>query len=440
MAILSKDDSLVQPHLDKARHIKYWTRCLKTFLPHQYTGNDSNRMYLAYFIISALDLLGALKTVPSEQERQDHINWVYRCQHPNGGFRMWPGTDFGELSNESNAPYDPANIPGTYFALATLLIYGDDLSRVQREDCLKWLQRMQRPDGSFGETLVKGQIEGGSDSRLGFCAAGIRHILRGRTLGPITIDGETIGDIDLDGFVKCVQMSESFDGGIADEPFHEPQAGYTFCSLGALELIGRLNRPDSHDSGSPRAPVDPLRVLDWLVWRQTELTDPDAELDTDFHTSEAAPDHQHAEGKHITKGAMSPDGLPAKQSPEKTVGGSIFDLLVDGAGMNGRTNKVADTCYAFWAGASLHILEAPSLCDQSAIRRYLLGKTQHGVLGGFGKFPGDLPDLYHSYLGLAALSLAGSDELKPLDGGMCLSKEARERLPAIWRSWKVEVD
>ncbi|KAI7533298.1 geranylgeranyl transferase-like protein type i beta subunit [Hortaea werneckii] len=419
MAILSKDDSLVQPHLDKPRHIKYWTRCLKTFLPHQYTGNDSNRMYLAYFIISALDLLGALKTVPSEQERQDHINWVYRCQHPNGGFRMWPGTDFGELSNESNAPYDPANIPGTYFALATLLIYGDDLSRVQRKDCLKWLQRMQRSDGSFGETLVKGQIEGGSDSRLGFCAA---------------------GDIDLDGFVKCVQMSESFDGGIADEPFHEPQAGYTFCSLGALALIGRLNRPDSHDSGSPRAPVDPLRVLDWLVWRQTELTDPDAELDTDFHTSGAAPDHQHAEGKHITKGAMSPDGLPAKQSPEKTVGGSIFDLLVDGAGMNGRTNKVADTCYAFWAGASLHILEAPSLCDQSAIRRYLLGKTQHGVLGGFGKFPGDLPDLYHSYLGLAALSLAGSDELKPLDGGMCLSKETRERLPAIWRSWQVEVD
>ncbi|KAI7315749.1 hypothetical protein KC315_g10971, partial [Hortaea werneckii] len=103
MAILSKDDSLVQPHLDKARHIKYWTRCLKTFLPHQYTSNDSNRMYLAYFIISALDLLGALKTVPSEQERQDHINWVYRCQHPNGGFRMWPGTDFGKLSNESNA-------------------------------------------------------------------------------------------------------------------------------------------------------------------------------------------------------------------------------------------------------------------------------------------------------------------------------------------------
>lgn len=181
-------------------------------------------------------------------------------------------------------------------------------------------------------------------------------------------------------------------------------------------------------------------MLDWLVWRQTELTDPDAELATDFRTAEAAPNMQHAEGQHIGKDEKQrpADGVPAKQSPDKTVGGSIFDLLVDGAGMNGRTNKVADTCYAFWAGASLHILETPDLCDQSAVRRYLLGKTQHEVLGGFGKFPGDLPDLYHSYLGLAALSLAGSDQLKPLDGGMCLSVAARQRLPKIWEAWQVD--
>ena len=106
--------------------------------------------------------------------------------------------------------------------------------------------------------------------------------------------------------------------------------------------------------------------------------------------------------------------------------------------MNGRTNKVADTCYAFWVGASLDILKSSKLSDQSAVRCYLLGKTQHGVLGGFGKFPGDLPDLYHSYLGLAALSLAGSDQIKVLDGGMCLSKDARARLPKLWDAWAME--
>ena len=104
-------------------------------------------------------------------------------------------------------------------------------------------------------------------------------------------------------------------------------------------------------------------------------------------------------------------------------------------GMNGRTNKVADTCYAFWAGGSLHILAQPSLYDHNGIQRYLLEKTQHPVLGGFGKFPGDLPDLYHSYLGLAALSLAGGSGIKELDPGMCVSKEASTRLEGLWRAW-----
>ena len=60
-------------------------------------------------------------------------------------------------------------------------------------------------------------------------------------------------------------------------------------------------------------------------------------------------------------------------------------------------------------------------------------------MGGFSKFPGDKwADLYHSYLGLAALSLASTKEereedgVKELDPGMCVSVEVHGRLEAIW--------
>lgn len=181
---------------------------MKTFLPHQYTSNDSNRMYLAYFIVGALDLLDALNTVSTGSERRDHVNWIYRCQHPKGGFRMWPGTDFGERANEDNAQWDPANIPATYFALASLLILNDDFKRVRRKQCLVWLQQMQRNDGSFGETLVNGHIEGGNDPRFGYCATGIRHILRGNSTKTIHMDGQTVQDVDIDGFVRCVRAAQ----------------------------------------------------------------------------------------------------------------------------------------------------------------------------------------------------------------------------------------
>ncbi|KAK5133091.1 hypothetical protein LTR08_008201 [Meristemomyces frigidus] len=438
MAILTNSAVRVEPRLDKARHIKYWTRCLKTYLPHHYTGNDSNRMYLAYFIVAALDLLDALDTASTGPERKDHVNWIYRCQHPDGGFRMWPGTDFGERANETNAQWDPANVPGTYFALACLLILDDDFKRVKRKQCLRWLQKMQREDGSFGETLVRGQIEGGRDPRFAYCATGIRHMLRGESAGCISLNGQLVKDFDVDGLVRCVRAAEAFDGGIADEPFHEPHAGYTFCSLGAVALLGRLNTPDDRTTSNLNAPAAPQSVLGWLVSRQTEFTDPDSSLDTEFRKTGVAPNAQHAEGEHVSSSRGDATKQPIHQDPGESVGDSIFDLLVDGAGMNGRTNKVADTCYAFWVGASLDILKCSTLSDQSAVRCYLLGKTQHDVLGGFGKFPGDLPDLYHSYLGLAALSLAGSHQVKALDAGMCLSKNARRRLPKMWEAWAVE--
>ncbi|KAI4120567.1 MAG: hypothetical protein LQ347_007075 [Umbilicaria vellea] len=68
----------------------------------------------------------------------------------------------------------------------------------------------------------------------------------------------------------------------------------------------------------------------------------------------------------------------------------ISDEEIQWAGMNGRCNKPADTCYSFWAGGALAILKKIHLIDFNANRRYLLEKTQH-IIGGFGKMPGDPP-------------------------------------------------
>ncbi|KAK5112911.1 hypothetical protein LTR62_003733 [Meristemomyces frigidus] len=435
MAILSNSQASEEPRLDKPRHIKYWTRCLKTLLPHQYTGNDSNRLYLAFFIIGALDLLGALDSVPSAEERRDHINWIYHCQHPDGGFRMWPGTDFGPRATKDNALWDPANIPATYFALVTLLLLEDDFKRLRRRETLEWLPKMQRPDGSFGETLIDGQIEGGLDPRFGYCAAGIRYILRGLHTGPLALHGSKVNDMDVDSLVRCIRLAEAYDGGIADLGFHEPHAGYTFCSLGALAFIDRLEVSSQSNSTKPTGPSSPNAVIAWLAYRQTELTDPDAGIESEF----AMADHESEANAGVSKISKLQQRakVPAHQTAENSTGVTIFDLLVDGAGMSGRTNKVADTCYGFWVGASLHLMGQPGLYDHAALRRYLLGKTQHPILGGFGKFPGDVPDLLHGYLGLAALGLSGCDEVKELDANLCLSKDAHLRLPGLWESWQL---
>ena len=67
------------------------------------------------------------------------------------------------------------------------------------------------------------------------------------------------------------------------------------------------------------------------------------------------------------------------------------------------------------------------LIDAGSCRQFLLQKTQHTV-GGFGKTPGDPPDIYHSYLGLAALSILNDTDTEPFEPALCISRRAVSHL------------
>lgn len=56
-----------------------------------------------------------------------------------------------------------------------------------------------------------------------------------------------------------------------------------------------------------------------------------------------------------------------------------------------------------------------------------MNKTQH-IIGGFGKTPGDPPDLYHGYLGIAALATMGEPTLKDFDAAFCVSTETVRKM------------
>ena len=238
-------------HID--RHITYWLRCLKTYLPSHYSSNDNNRLSLAFFTVSALDLLQNLHERTVAQERADYIAWIYHCQHANGGFRGSPATYLGNRTDNRNEKWDPPNLPATYFALLSLLILGDSLQGVRRRETLEWLPTLQREQGGFGEEVIEGRIEGGSDMRFCYCAAGVRWILRGK--GGKTMPGG-VRDIDVDALVQFINSCEvcqmtsvyhhfqvvliglqSYDHGFADEPYHEAHGMQLKLSRSSIPLI-----------------------------------------------------------------------------------------------------------------------------------------------------------------------------------------------------------
>lgn len=385
-------------------------------------------MLLALFTVSALDILGDLDSALSSEERQGYVDWVYRCQLPTGGFRPWPGSDFGLLSDDTNKRWDPPHIPGTFFALLTLVVLGDDLQKVKRRDILVWLNRMQRPEGSFGETVSdEGFVHGGNDSRFGYMATAIRWILRGDLVGPC----EGVPDIDVDNFVTCVRDAETYDGGISEAPYHEAHGGFTCCAIAALSFLDRLPLPPSQKpDGVARGVTHLPQTLKWLVSRQTATLDTDDGLDTyndETDTSETCHD-AHSFVK------LGPPNSRQGESNMKGVLHPHFEL--QWVGVNGRCNKVADTCYAYWVSAPLKLLGYMDIIDQKPIRKWLLDKTQH-IVGGFGKVTGDPPDMYHSFLGLMVLAMFGEPGLQSVDEALCITDRAKRHLESL--SWRRDI-
>jgi geranylgeranyl transferase type-1 subunit beta len=73
-------------------------------------------------------------------------------------------------------------------------------------------------------------------------------------------------------------------------------------------------------------------------------------------------------------------------------------------------------------GASVYV-------DGTALRAFL-SETQDRVVGGFGKAPGDPPDLLHAYFGLAGLALLGEPGIGPIVPMLNMGERAAATLPA----------
>lgn len=380
-------------------------------------------MFLGFTIVAALDLLDVLdpstpdsdkKPIITSETRQNWIDWIYSCQVPDGeGFRGFNGTDLLQRRNRDNKQWDPGNLPNTFFALVSLLVLGDDLGRVKRDQCLAWLPRLQRSDGSFGELLgADGMIEGGRDLRYCCCAAGIAYIFsdpQEKPYKPI---------FDEDALIHYILSCQSSNNGFAESPLREPHSGLNYCAVGTLELLGRLGGPSSVRAREVLGELGPC--VRWLLERQTTVL-----------YEEAVDDEQDEDG--------DTDGTSSSKSATAALNNLSKNLVIDPgdtshiAGFNGRDNKIADTCYCFWNSGALAMLNSLHLADLPAVRLYLLEKVQH-MIGGFAKGPDSPPDVMHAYLGLAALSLYGEEGIKSLDPALCISKSAAANLQrVVWR-------
>ncbi|XP_078531649.1 geranylgeranyl transferase type-1 subunit beta [Lissotriton helveticus] len=338
------------------RHVHFFQRCLQ-MLPEGYSSLETSRLTIAFFAISGLDMLDALKAVNSAEI----IEWIYslqvlptedRSNLSHCGFRgsSYLGVPFNPSKKPSVAhPYDSGHIAMTYTAISSLVILGDDLSRVNKEACLAGVRALQLEDGSFSAVLQGSE----NDMRFVYCASCICYMLNNWS------------GMDMKKAISYIRNSMSYDSGLAQGAGLESHGGSTFCGIASLCLMGKLEEVFSEKELN--------RIRRWCIMRQQN-------------------------------------------------------------GFHGRPNKPVDTCYSFWVGATLKLLNIFKYINMEKNRNYILS-TQDRIVGGFAKWPDSHPDALHAYFGICGLSLMGEPDIRKVHPALNISLRTSNRLRELHQIW-----
>lgn len=211
------------PRLQRERHVAYLMKGLSN-LPQPYQDLDASRPWLCYWILHSLELLEV--TLYAEM-KTSIVEFLGKCQHPEGGFSGGPGQQ--------------AHLAPTYAAVNALSILGTEeaYKLINRKTLYSFLRRMKQPDGSF--IMHEG---GEADVRGAYCALSVAKLTNIFT--PSLFEGTA------EWVIKC----QTYEGGFGGVPGMEAHGGYTFCGFAALVFLERETLCNLRN------------LLRWLVNRQ----------------------------------------------------------------------------------------------------------------------------------------------------------------------------
>lgn len=360
-----QDDFLIE------KHIKFLERYL-SLLPSSHQDSDPNKLVIVFYAITGLYSLD--HDIVSKYEA--NLSWLYKhyltCTIPESSLEI--SGFIGSLSMDIPGVVT-FSLTNTLFALLTFITMNDKHffeNILNIKSISNFVSKCQLTNGSFVSTLTattyKPSKVDSSDLRVCYIAISILFLTGCRCKEDFNIY------IDVDSLLKYVLKCKCFSGGFGSND--EAHSGHTSCALSLLSLLDCLDMLDENFKE---------KTITWLLERQ-----------------------------------VSNQGCMRLQD-----GTNLYYDISDNGGFQGRENKFADTCYSFWCLNSLQILttEWKDLCDVTLVRKYLLGITQNKIIGGFSKTDEDRPDIFHTCMGIVALTLIDGT----LNGELCLPKTTLEQ-------------
>lgn len=339
------------------RHAKYFTSLLKE-LPSPYVGLETSRLTVIYFCVIALDMMGRIEQVDGKRVAEYVKSMIVTNTHDGEQVCGFIGSSF------------LGNCPGISDIVGT--------EGSEDDGC-------GEPGCGFTWQLCSEFLEG--HLAMTYSALATLYTL-----------GESFDDLPKKAVIRQLSRLQGEDGCFsATESGSERDLRFLYCACAISTFLDDWSGIDTQ-----KAAEFVLRCLSY-----------DGGL-------ALTPGGSEGQGGATYCGiaALSLMGkldILQEQNRLSRVRLWLSQRVQGSGGYNGRVNKVPDSCYSFWVGAAAHILDTFGDIDRRGCRNFLLFECQNELSGGFGKHPGDVSDILHSFYSVAWLSMDAGEEAQDED-------------------------
>ncbi|GER36635.1 geranylgeranyl transferase type II beta subunit [Striga asiatica] len=300
---------------------------------------------------------------------------------------------------------------GAYWGLTTLDILGK-LDAVDQDEVVSWVMQCQHESGGFGGNI-------GHDP----------HVLY--TLSAIQVLAlfDKIVVLDVEKVANYIASLQNDDGSFNGDIWGEVDTRFSYTAICSLALLRRLDK------------IDVEKAVDYIVSCKN--------LDGGFGCTPGAESHA---GQTMVFSIEFCHGLVLIDQELLKLSIAVFccvgalaitnslhhvdkDLLawwlcerqVKSGGLNGRPEKLPDVCYSWWVLSSLIMIDRVHWIDKEKLVKFILD-CQDKENGGISDRPDDAVDVFHTYFGVAGLSLLEYSGVKAIDPAYALPVDVINRI------------
>ncbi|XP_057952869.1 geranylgeranyl transferase type-2 subunit beta 1 [Malania oleifera] len=275
---------------------------------------------------------------------------------------------------------------GGYWGLTTLDLLGK-LQTIDPDEVVSWVMECQHESGGFGGNI-------GHDPHILYTLSAVQILALLDRLDVLNI--ETVSNY--------IARLQNEDGSFSGDMWGEVDTRFSYAAICCLSLLNCLDK------------ISVENAVRYVLSCKN--------MDGGFGCTPGG--ESHAGQIFCCVGALAIAGS-LHLIDRDLLGWWLCERQVKSGGLNGRPEKLPDVCYSWWVLSSLIMIDRVHWIDKEKLVRFILD-CQDKENGGISDRPDDAVDVFHTYFGVAGLSLLEYPGLKAIDPAYALPVDVVNRI------------